>query len=142
MPKLDRVLETALYVDDVERAARSYADVLRLRPLFADARLRAFAVGGVNVLPLFRRGASLETTRMPGGTIPPHDGSGPLHVAFGIASAELPAWQARLRAQNIAIEGRTDSPRGRPSTYSPTPPRHPPYLPPPPLAATPLPPRP
>jgi catechol 2,3-dioxygenase-like lactoylglutathione lyase family enzyme len=117
MPKLDRVLETALYVDDLERAARFYTDVLGLRPLFADDRLRAFAVDGVSVLLLFRRGASLETTRMPGGTIPPHDGSGPLHVAFGIASAELAAWEARLRAQHIAIEGRTDWPRGGQSIY-------------------------
>ncbi len=68
-------------------------------------------------LLLFRRRASLETTRMPGGTIPPHDGSGPLHVAFGIASAELAAWEARLRAHDIAIEGRTDWPRGGQSIY-------------------------
>src|ERR1700687_2248148 len=107
MPKLDRVLETALYVDDLERAARFYADVLRLRPLFADDRLRAFAVGGCTVLLLFRRGASLETTRMPGGTIPPHDGSGPLHVAFGIASEELAAWEARLDAQDTTLTART-----------------------------------
>src|SRR5205807_3495645 len=66
MPRLDRVLETALYVDDLERASRFYADVLGLRPLFADPRLRAFAVGGQNVLLLFRRGASLEVTTMPG----------------------------------------------------------------------------
>ena len=117
MPKLDRVLETALYVNDLERAARFCADVLRLRPLFADARLRAFAVGGVSVLLLFRRGASLETTRMPGGTIPPHDGSGPLHVAFGIERDELTAWEARLSAQKVAIEGRTDWPRGGHSIY-------------------------
>jgi catechol 2,3-dioxygenase-like lactoylglutathione lyase family enzyme len=117
MPKLDRVLETALYVDDLARAARFYADILGLTPLFADERLRAFAVGGRNVLLLFRRGASLATTRMPGGTIPPHDGSGPLHVAFGIASAELAAWEARLRARHIAIEGRTDWPRGGHSIY-------------------------
>jgi catechol 2,3-dioxygenase-like lactoylglutathione lyase family enzyme len=117
MPKLDRVLETALYVDDLERAARFYADVLRLRPLFADQRLRAFAIGGCSVLLLFRRGASLETTRMPGGTIPPHDGSGPLHVAFGIGTEELAAWEARLAVQNIAIEGRTDWPRGGHSIY-------------------------
>jgi catechol 2,3-dioxygenase-like lactoylglutathione lyase family enzyme len=117
MPKLDRVLETALYVDDLARAARFYADILGLTPLFADERLRAFAVGGRNVLLLFRRGASLATTRMPGGTIPPHDGSGPLHVAFGITSAELAAWEARLRARHIAIEGRTDWPRGGHSIY-------------------------
>ena len=117
MPKLDRVLETALYVDDLERAARFYANVLGLQPLFADARLRAFAVGGRSVLLLFRRGASLETTTMPGGTIPPHDGRGPLHVAFGIGSEELAAWEARLTAHEIAVEGRTDWPRGGHSIY-------------------------
>jgi catechol 2,3-dioxygenase-like lactoylglutathione lyase family enzyme len=117
MPKLDRVLETALYVDDLDRAARFYAEVLELEALFADDRLRAFAVGGLSVVLLFRRGASLETARMPGGTIPPHDGSGPLHVAFGIASEDLTAWEARLITHDIAIEGRTDWPRGGHSIY-------------------------
>ena len=48
MPKLDRVLETALYVDDLDRAAAFYADVLELPSLYADERLRAFAVGLVS----------------------------------------------------------------------------------------------
>ena len=117
MPNIDRVLETALYVDDLDRAARFYTDILELKSLFADARLHAFAVGRRNVLLLFRRGASLETAKMPGGTIPPHDGSGPLHVAFGIAREALAAWEARLRAHDIAIEGRTEWPRGGHSIY-------------------------
>jgi catechol 2,3-dioxygenase-like lactoylglutathione lyase family enzyme len=96
MPNLERVIETALYVDDLERAADFYLNVLGLRRLFRDNRLQAFSVGGKNVLLLFQRGASLETTRMPGGTIPPHDGRGPLHVAFAIAAEELPAWEASL----------------------------------------------
>jgi catechol 2,3-dioxygenase-like lactoylglutathione lyase family enzyme len=117
MPKLDHVLETALYVDDLGRAADFYADVLELAPLYADERLRAFAVGGRSVLLLFRRGASLETVRLPGGTIPPHDGSGPLHVAFAIAADDLAGWEERLRARRIAIEGRTDWPLGGRSVY-------------------------
>lgn len=117
MTKLDRVLETALYVDDLERAARFYLDVLQLEPLFEDQRLRAFAVGGTNVLLLFRRGASLATVQMPGGTIPPHDGSGPLHIAFGVADEDLASWEARLRAHDIPIEGRTAWPRGGQSIY-------------------------
>ena len=117
MTKLDRVLETALYVDDLERAARFYVDVLQLEPLFEDERLRAFAVGGTNVLLLFRRGGSLTTVQMPGGTIPPHDGSGPLHIAFGVAGEDLEKWAARLRTHDIAIEGRTAWPRGGHSIY-------------------------
>lgn len=117
MPQLDHVLETALYADNLERAAAFYAGVLGLRRLFGDARLQAFAVGGKSVLLVFRRGASLETMHLPGGTIPPHDGHGPVHFAFAIAAEELPVWEAHLRAHDVPIEGRTDWPRGGHSVY-------------------------
>jgi catechol 2,3-dioxygenase-like lactoylglutathione lyase family enzyme len=116
MPKLDRVLETSLYVDDLDRAAAFYADVFELPSLYADNRLRAFAIGPT-VLLLFRRGASRETMTMPGGSIPPHDGSGPLHVAFAIAADELTRWEERLGERGIPIEGRTDWRRGGRSIY-------------------------
>jgi catechol 2,3-dioxygenase-like lactoylglutathione lyase family enzyme len=69
------------------------------------------------VLLLFPRGGSLETVHMPGGTIPPHDGAGPLHVAFAIGKDELPKWEERLGANNIPIEGRTTWKRGGESIY-------------------------
>jgi catechol 2,3-dioxygenase-like lactoylglutathione lyase family enzyme len=117
MPGLKHVLETALYVDDLGRAARFYSEVLGLVPLHSDERLHAFAVGTSSVLLLFRRGASLAPVTMPGGVIPPHDGSGPIHVAFAIAADELQAWEDRLRERGIAVEGRTDWPRGGRSIY-------------------------
>jgi catechol 2,3-dioxygenase-like lactoylglutathione lyase family enzyme len=115
--KLDRVIETSLYVDDLDRAAKFYEDVLELRVLTSDARFRAYDVGGKSVLLLFRRGATLETVRMPGGTIPPHDGHGPLHMAFAVTADALPQWEARLDERGIAIEGRTDWSRGGRSIY-------------------------
>jgi catechol 2,3-dioxygenase-like lactoylglutathione lyase family enzyme len=117
MPQLDGVLETALYVDDLARACRFYEDVLGLPRLFADARLGAYAVAGHSVLLLFRRGASAHTTHLPGGTIPPHDGSGPIHVAFAIPADALAAWEQHLTAHGIAVEGRTVWPRGGHSIY-------------------------
>ena len=117
MPKLDRVLETCLYVDDLDRAARFYEQVLELKALTADARFRAYDVGGKSVLLLFRRGFTLETVRMPGGTIPPHDGHGPLHMAFAVGADTLPQWEERLAAQGIVIEGRTTWSRGGLSIY-------------------------
>jgi catechol 2,3-dioxygenase-like lactoylglutathione lyase family enzyme len=117
MPQLDAVLETALYVDDLDRAVCFYSDVLALKPLYRDSRLAAFSVGGRNVLLLFPRGGALETVHMPGGTIPPHDGCGPLHVAFAIAKAQLGEWEAHLVGHNIAIEGRTTWKRGGESIY-------------------------
>ena len=117
MPQLDAVLETALYVDDLDRAVRFYSGVLELKPLYQDSRLCAFSVGDRNVLLIFPRGGALETVHMPGGTIPPHDGAGPLHVAFAIAKDELAQWEERLAANKIAIEGRTTWKRGGESIY-------------------------
>jgi len=114
---LGRVLETSLYADDLERAARFYEDVLELKVLTADSRFRAYDVGGQSVLLIFRRGATLETVRMPGGTIPPHDGHGPLHIAFTIAADALTDWEARLGRHGVAIEGRTQWSRGGTSVY-------------------------
>ena len=115
--QLDRVLETCLYVDDLDRAARFYEQVLELKLLTSDSRFRAYDVGGKSVLLVFRRGATLETVRMPGGTIPPHDGHGPLHIAFAVGADELAQWEERLREQGIEIEGRTRWTRGGHSLY-------------------------
>ena len=41
MPRLDHVLETALYFDDIEGARRFYEQVLELTPIFGDGRLLA-----------------------------------------------------------------------------------------------------
>jgi catechol 2,3-dioxygenase-like lactoylglutathione lyase family enzyme len=115
--QLDRVLETCLYVDDLDRAAVFYEQVLGLTALTSDARFRAYDVGGKSVLLLFRRGATLETVHMPGGTIPPHDGHGPLHMAFAVSAQELTQWEDRLDTHGIDIEGRTDWSRGGTSVY-------------------------
>ena len=66
MPRLNGVLETALYVEDLERAARFYEETLGLSALAKDARFRAYDVGGRSVLLVFRRGATLETVRTAG----------------------------------------------------------------------------
>lgn len=118
MLKLDRVLETCLYVDDLDRASRFYEEVLELPRIGGDeSRFRAYDVGGLSVLLLFRRGATLETVELPGGTIPPHDGHGPLHIAFAVASEEMPACEKRLGDHSVVVEGRTRWPRGGRSIY-------------------------
>jgi catechol 2,3-dioxygenase-like lactoylglutathione lyase family enzyme len=124
MTTLDQVLETCLYVDDLDRAARFYEDVLGLKAMTSDSRFRAYDVGGQNVLLLFQRGATLETVRMPGGTIPPHDGHGPLHVAFAVKAEALADWEKRLGEHGVAIEGRTKWSRGGVSIYFRDPDRH------------------
>jgi catechol 2,3-dioxygenase-like lactoylglutathione lyase family enzyme len=117
MPSLTRILETALYVADLDRAATFYKSVLGLPCIFEDFRMRAFDVGGNGVLLLFPQGGSLKPIETPGGSIPPHDGSGPVHIAFSIAADELEEWQRYLTEHGINLEGRTQWPRGGVSVY-------------------------
>jgi len=119
-----RVLETALYVDDLDRAGRFYGDTLGLPPMSQDSRMWALDCGSESVLLLFRRGGTLEEVVLPGGRIPPHDGAGPLHLAFAIGAEELPAWEARLAACGIEIEARMTWPRGGTSLYFRDPDHH------------------
>lgn len=116
-PRLDGVLETALYVDDMPRARDFYERVMGLAALVVDERLAAYDVGDRSVLLLFQRGSTLETVHMPGGTIPPHDGKGPLHIAFAVSADQLARWEARLAEEGIPVEGRTRWPRGGDSLY-------------------------
>ncbi|CAM5768239.1 VOC family protein [Bosea minatitlanensis] len=117
MPRLNRIVETALYVDDLERARDFYETKLGLAPLLSTPTLVACDVGGRSVLLLFRRGASLATQTAPGGSIPPHDGQGPLHIAFAVDEAELAAWEEKLERSGIAVEGRMQWDRGGRSLY-------------------------
>ncbi len=69
------------------------------------------------MLLIFRRAAAKETVTMPGGTIPGHDGAGPLHIAFAIGKDELARWEQHLALRGVAIEGATSWSRGGRSVY-------------------------
>jgi catechol 2,3-dioxygenase-like lactoylglutathione lyase family enzyme len=116
-PPITAILETVLYADDLDRAAAFYGGVFGLPLLHADARMRAFDVAGRGTLLLFPRGGTLEPVETPGGTIPPHDGHGPLHLAFAIPPEALEPWRTHLGACGIAIESTVRWPRGGTSLY-------------------------
>ena len=116
-PPLDRIIETALYVEDIERARAFYVGVMGARVLLDTPRLLALDVAGASVLLLFRRGATLEPLPSPGGVVPPHGGDGAQHVAFAIPAARLHAWESYLRESGVEIESRVRWPRGGESLY-------------------------
>jgi catechol 2,3-dioxygenase-like lactoylglutathione lyase family enzyme len=116
-PTLERIVETALYVDDLARSRRFYVDVLGCEPLLDSGRLLAFSVGGVSVLLLFQRGATSTPLPTPGGVVPPHGALGNQHVAFAVQAGALEAWVARLVKHGVAIESRVRWQRGGESVY-------------------------
>ena len=123
-PTLQRVLETALYVDDMERSIRFYQDVMRLEPIHHIPRLCAFSVGGNSVLLIFQRNSTLEPFETSGGIIPSHNGYGPLHMAFAITHEDLSAWEKRLMEHGVEILSQVKWPRGGVSLYFHDPDQH------------------
>jgi catechol 2,3-dioxygenase-like lactoylglutathione lyase family enzyme len=103
-PRLHAVLETSLYVADLDRAVAFYENVLGLRQItdayFGRGRGAALQVGpGPSVLLLFRA----DITRRDG-TLPTHGATGAGHVAFRVEAHEFPAWRQRLLRYGVAIE--------------------------------------
>jgi catechol 2,3-dioxygenase-like lactoylglutathione lyase family enzyme len=123
-PKIVGVLETALHVENLDRAAGFYENILGLELINRDQRFAGYIAGPRSVLLLFKRGSTHETVHLPGGTIPPHGGEGVLHVAFAVEADALPAWEAHLQAHEVAIEARMDWPRGGKSIYFRDPDNH------------------
>jgi len=117
MPVISHILETALYVVDLDGVAAFYRDILGLRVLDASSRLVSLAAGQATVLLLFRRGATVSGLATSSGWIPPHDGQGPVHLAFAIAADDLAAWELRLHEHGVAIESRVRWARGGQSLY-------------------------
>ncbi|UCC23888.1 MAG: VOC family protein [Gemmatimonadales bacterium] len=117
MPEIRRVLETSLYVDDLARSRSFYTDILGLPSIGESDRFVAFDAGDGTVLLVFRRGASAAALDVRGQRIPPHDGSGPAHLAFAVDTGELDPWRLRLRAHGVEIESEVRWPRGGTSVY-------------------------
>jgi len=124
MASLIRLLETALYVADLDRSCDFYKHVLGLGPDVGTTAekenqkgFRPLQIPGGQVLLLFPKGSATTTAVLPGGTIPPHDGNGRLHLAFAISAAEVDAWRECLQSHGVSIEGEMEWPRGGTSLY-------------------------
>lgn len=117
MPKIDGLLETALYVEDLEPSVAFFRDVMGLAVMVDMGRGAAFDAGGQGVLLLFRRGASVEDMPSPAGLVPGHDGRGPLHMAFAIAPDQYDPWHRHLVEAGVTIRGEVNWPRGGRSLY-------------------------
>jgi len=124
MPNVTGVLETALYVEDLPRAIKFYQNLFHFEILFSDARACAMSVAGKQVLLLFKKGASLKPHQAWGGTIPPHDGAGNLHLAFAINAAELENWENWLEQNGVKIESKVKWQGGGQSLYFRDPDNH------------------
>jgi catechol 2,3-dioxygenase-like lactoylglutathione lyase family enzyme len=116
-PAVTHVLETSLYVADLDRSQHFYQRLFGFDCFLRDGRMCALGVPDRQVLLLFVHGGSTEPSHTPSGTVPAHDGRGRLHLCFGIAASELDVWEKQLAACEVAVESRLQWPRGGVSLY-------------------------
>src|SRR5437764_15495698 len=117
LPEIGRVIEAALYVDDLARARDFYVSVFGARGMLDTPRLVALDVNRESVLLLFKRGATLEPLDTPGGRVPQHGATGVQHLAFAIAASDIDSWLSRLSAEGVEVESRVRWQRGGESVY-------------------------
>ncbi|WP_428644929.1 VOC family protein [Roseibium sp.] len=116
-PKIDGILETAVYVNDMEAAHAFYAGVLGLPRMVAGERLYAYDAGPAQVLLVFHRGHTGEDVVTAGGTVPGHDTTGRSHFAFRISQDALQPWRDYLAEQDVIITSEVVWPAGGTSLY-------------------------
>jgi catechol 2,3-dioxygenase-like lactoylglutathione lyase family enzyme len=110
--RLDAVLETVLYVDDLEVAERFYGAVLGLERASAKPGVFVFFRLERQMLLLFDPAAA-ATAR----GVPAHGAKGAGHTCFAVADAALDGWAARLEVAGVRIEQWQRWPGGGRSFY-------------------------
>jgi catechol 2,3-dioxygenase-like lactoylglutathione lyase family enzyme len=107
------VVETAIYVDDLQATETFYGTVLGLPVIGKEpGRHVFFQVSVASVLLAFLAEATLR-----GDQLPPHGASGPGHFALGIEAEAFDAWRNHLHGHGVSIEKEVEWPRGGKSLY-------------------------
>ncbi|TIM26286.1 MAG: glyoxalase/bleomycin resistance/extradiol dioxygenase family protein [Mesorhizobium sp.] len=112
------ILESALYVTDLDAAEKFYTDVLGLDLLGKVDGRHLFFRCGDGVLLIF----NAEATKVPPAPdarlkVPSHGTVGDGHLCFAASADEIVRWKAHLERKKIAIESEFEWPQGGRSIY-------------------------
>lgn len=114
--KLEKILETALYVNNIDEAEKFYVDILGLEVVKRSQSIPArdlFLRCGDTMLLLFNP----EQTKIDTGIVPTHGVTGEGHMAFGIPETDFEKWEEYLIENRIEIEKKVNWERGTRSIY-------------------------
>lgn len=136
-PPPSHVLETCLYVRDMNKSTAFYRDILGLETQISSSRLTMFPLGNTTLL-LFQLGMTSSDSRSERGIVPGHgpdertveniselnhagDGwLGSLHTHYCLAVSsreEVDKWEDYLRSQDVVMRGTMDWEKGGNSVY-------------------------
>jgi len=110
--QIDGILETCLYVDDLDAAEEFYSRILGIEPFSRVENRHVFFQLGPQMLLLFN-----PTETVKPGDVPSHGAVGPGHVAFAVTPDRIPQWREHLQRNNVSIEAEVTWPSGGKSIY-------------------------
>ena len=112
MAEIRRVLETCLYVSDIDTAEAFYGRLFSLATYAREGSRHVFFKLQDGMLLLFNPDETVKESELPS-----HGAHGPGHIAFCIEHSELEKWRARLDQFNMEIEKEMQWPSGGRSIY-------------------------
>jgi len=116
--KINGILETSLYADDLDEALTFYREIIGLELVQKSEKRHLFFRCGSGMLLIF----NARTTRciesiVDGKTVPFHGTEGAGHVAFSVLPGDLAGWRQKLKDRRIEIESEIEWPTGGRSVY-------------------------
>ena len=113
-----RILETALYAENLAETADFYSQVLGLERFAESPGRHVFFRTQGQVLLLFKPSATSAPpppeARL---AVPPHGAEGPGHLCFAATSDQIDGWIEHLAAHAFGIESTVEWPQGGRSIY-------------------------
>jgi catechol 2,3-dioxygenase-like lactoylglutathione lyase family enzyme len=114
---IDGILETALYVDDLDAAEAFYGELLGLERVLRAGDRHAFYRCGPGILLIFNRAETLKPPPDDALPVPPHGTAGPGHVCFRMEGPAIDRMAEKLNKAGIVIESDFRWPTGARSLY-------------------------
>lgn len=112
------ILESALYVDDLDAAEAFYREVMGLEKVARVEGRHVFLRCGDGILLLFDPAKTIQPpaldARLP---VPPHGTRGDGHLCFRATADEIERWVTHLCGRGIALEADFKWPQGGRSIY-------------------------
>ena len=111
------ILESALYVDDLDAAEAFYGETLGLERIAKVEGRHVFFRCGDGVVLLFVAEATVKPASNPAMPVPPHGAKGAGHLCFRASEDEIETWRSTLEDAGIAVEADFRWPNGARSIY-------------------------
>lgn len=112
------ILESALYVADLDAAEAFYRDVLGLASVGKVPGRHVFFRCGAGILLLFNPAETVKPppadSRLP---VPPHGATGEGHLCLAATEEEIDRWKAHLASHGVVVESELAWPGGGRSIY-------------------------